>query len=253
MSLDTSILLIVATFFVAFGASILSSISGGGGGFIMTPFLILIGMSPAQAVATGKFGGIGTTFGSIGAFRGKGFIQTGLVWPLIIITIVTSAIAGLTIPQINADLFQKIIGVLLIILVPTLFIKKQTAHFSTRSKKSLWLLYAGYGVLSLMQATFGTGLATFVTLLLMLGFGLTPLQANATKRVVQGVQAVLVGVITALQGLVFFAFAVAAMFGAIVGSYVGSRIAIRGGDKLVKIFLAGFMVISGIILFLSPA
>jgi uncharacterized membrane protein YfcA len=219
----------------------------------MTPYLILIGMSPAQAVATGKFGGVGTTFGAVSAFRGKGLVQKNLVWPLIAITVVTSVIAGFTIPRIEAEFFQKTIGILLIVLVPTLFIKKQTPHFSTRGKRSLWLLFAGYSVLSFMQATFGTGLATFVTLLLMLGFGLKPLQANATKRVVQGVQAVFVAVITALQGLVFFAYALAAMVGAMIGSYIGSRIAIRGGDKIVKIFLAGFMIVSGTVLLFSSA
>jgi uncharacterized membrane protein YfcA len=141
MSLDTNLLLIIVTFFVALGTSILTGISGGGGGFIMTPYLILIGMSPAQAVATGKFGGVGTTFGAVSAFRGKGLVQKNLVWPLIAITVVTSVIAGFTIPRIEADFFQKTIGILLIVLVPTLFIKKQTSHFSTRGKRSLWGCY----------------------------------------------------------------------------------------------------------------
>jgi uncharacterized membrane protein YfcA len=37
--------------------SILGGIAGGGGGFVMTPLAIFLGLTPAQAVSTGKFAG----------------------------------------------------------------------------------------------------------------------------------------------------------------------------------------------------
>jgi len=46
-------MLILATFVVAFFSSVLSGISGGGGGFIMTPYFLLAGLSPQQNVAVG--------------------------------------------------------------------------------------------------------------------------------------------------------------------------------------------------------
>ena len=58
-------------FVVTFGASILSGMSGGGGGFIITPFYILIGLTPQQSIATGKLGALGLDAGAIAAFRGK--------------------------------------------------------------------------------------------------------------------------------------------------------------------------------------
>ena len=39
--------------------SILSGIGGGGGGFIMTPLAIFLGLTPQQAIASGKIGGLG--------------------------------------------------------------------------------------------------------------------------------------------------------------------------------------------------
>ncbi|MBX4188923.1 hypothetical protein KW792_02375, partial [Candidatus Saccharibacteria bacterium] len=54
-------------FAVVFGTSILSGMAGGGGGFIITPFLIAIGLTPQQSIATGKVGALGLDTGSLAA------------------------------------------------------------------------------------------------------------------------------------------------------------------------------------------
>ncbi|MDB5161685.1 MAG: rane protein of unknown function [Candidatus Saccharibacteria bacterium] len=253
MAFETNIFLIIITFFVTFGASIVSGLSGAGGGFIITPFLIFIGMTPAQAVSTGKVGGVGSAIGALGAFRGKQLIHKKLVYPLMAITLVASVAAAFVIPHIDPTVFQVVIGVLLIVMIPSLFIKKESVHYSTRGNKFLGFLYAIYGVLAFLQATLGTGLATFITLLLMFGFGLRALEANATKRAVQIIQSLIVAGLTALQGLVLLWYAVANILGAILGSFVGSKLAIKGGDKVVKIFLAAFMLVSGVVLLITAA
>jgi uncharacterized membrane protein YfcA len=58
-------------FGVTFIASLLSGMTGGGGGFIITPFLIAIGLTPQQSIATGKLGALGLDAGAIAAFRGR--------------------------------------------------------------------------------------------------------------------------------------------------------------------------------------
>ena len=247
---DASILLVILTFFIALIASIISGIGGGGAGFIMIPYYILIGMSPAQAVSTGKFGGLGMAIGSVSAFRGKGLIHKRLLYSLILITVCVSVLAGLLIPAINEEVFQKIIGGLLIALTPTLFIKKQAKRFTSQSKPALIFLYLAYTSVVLLQAMFGTGLGMLVSLLFIFGFGLRPLEASATKRSVQLIQAAIVGIITAFQGLVLLWFAAAAMAGSLIGSHIGAKIAIKGGDGIVRVFLAIIMLGSGVALLL---
>lgn len=44
-----------------FVMAILSGIAGAGGGFVMTPFGIFLGLTPAQSVSTGKFSGLSIT------------------------------------------------------------------------------------------------------------------------------------------------------------------------------------------------
>ena len=77
--------LIVLTFIVSFVASVISGFGGGGGGFIMTPYYIWIGLTPQQAVATGKLGGVGVAAGALTAFKGHGLVNKKHLAPLMAI------------------------------------------------------------------------------------------------------------------------------------------------------------------------
>jgi uncharacterized membrane protein YfcA len=243
--------LVILTFFVSLLASVLSGLSGGGGGFILTPYYIFIGLSPQQAVATGKMAGLGVAGGAMTAFKGKGLVHKRLLLPLVIITICSSFLAAWVIPKINASIFQSIIGVLLIALIPTLFINKASLQPGPRTGRWLFGGYAVYVVVSFTQAMFGAGLAVLLTLNLMLLFGLGALEANATKRVAQSVQSVLMFILLLLQGLVVFSHGVATLAGSFLGSHLGSKMAIKRGDRFVKVVLAIMMAVSGIALIVT--
>lgn len=238
------------TFFVTLIASTFSSAGGGGGGFVTTPYLIFIGLTPQQAIATGKMSGLGIGVGSLWAFKGKGLIRKRLSIALIVLTIITSAIAAWLLPKIDEVIFTKIIGVLLIVLAPTLFIDKAGLKPGPRSKAYIRVGFVVYALVAIAQAMIGTGLALFLTLVLMYLFGLTALQANATKRLGQLVQMVIMFTLLALQGLVVWSHGAAGLLGSFIGGHLGSKLAIKKGNQFVKIILAVTMVVSGVALLL---
>jgi uncharacterized protein len=240
--------LVVLTFVVALLSSTLSGMSGGGGGFLTVPYFIFIGLPPANALATAKMGAIGTSAGAIAAFQGKGVVRKSLVVPLMLITLVCSLAAAWVIPRIDSDVFMNIIGGALILLIPTLFIKKQSLQPGKRSKPWLVAGFVLYTVVSFAQTIIGTGIASILVIILMLLFGLTALESNATKRVAQSVQACVLFILLALQGLVLWAYGIAGLLGALIGSNIGSRIAIKKGSQFVKVMLASLMAISGVAL-----
>ncbi len=79
-------------------------------------------------------------------------------------------------------------------------------------------------------------------------FGLGALEANATKRVAQSVQSVILFVLLSIQGLVFWWHGLAGLLGSTIGSHIGGRIALKKGDRFVKLMLAIIMLTSGIAL-----
>lgn len=241
--------LVVVTFVVGFLSSMLSGMSGGGGGFITIPYyLLVVGMPPANALATAKFGAVGTSFGAITAFKGKGLIHKNLVIPFMVLAVVFSILAGWLIPKIEAEFFMKAIGVFLILLIPTLFIKKAAFQPGHRSRIFIVMGFISYAVFSFLQAIIGTGMGSVLVLILMFLFGLSALEASATKRVAQSVQSLIVFILLAVQGFVFWWHGVAGLAGSLIGSHLGTHIAIKKGDKFVKIMLAVVMLTSGIAL-----
>lgn len=241
--------LVLVTFFVGLCSSLLSGMSGGGGGFITIPYyLLVVGLPPANALATAKMGGIGTSFGAITAFKGKGLVHKGLVYKLMAITFVCALISAWLIPRIDPLIFQRVIGVFLLLLIPTLFINKAAFQPGVRHARWITLGFVAYTIFSFLQALIGTGMGSVLVLILMFLFGLGALESNATKRVAQSVQSVIIFVLLAFQGLVFWWHGVAGLLGAVIGSHIGTHIAIKKGSQFVKIMLAVVMLTSGIAL-----
>jgi len=242
--------LVALTFIIALLSSTISGMSGGGGGFITIPYFLFIGMTPAHALATSKLSGIGVSVGSLTAFKGKGLVHKRLVIPFMLITGVFAIISAWLIPRLDAALFQRMIAVVLIVLAPTLFIKKAALQPGPRSRPWIVLGFVAYAAFSFLQTLVGTGMGSILVLVLMFLFGLGALEANATKRVAQSVQSVILFVLLALQGLVMWWHGLAGLLGAVIGSHIGTHIALKKGATFVKIMLALVMVTSGIALLL---
>lgn len=240
--------LIALTFAVSLVLSILSGFSGGGGGFLLTPYYIFIGLAPQQAIATGKFGGVGVSLGALAAFRGKGLVDKRYIWPLLVITFICALIAARLLPHLDGELLQRVIGILLIALVPTLFIDRAGLQPGQRSQRSIAFGYVLSVFIIFSQTLAGSGVGTLLMLVLMFFFGLDALQANATKRAAQLLQAAMLSVLLFFQGLVLIGHAIAGLAGSFIGCYIGSRVAVKKGAGFVKASLAILMALSGLLL-----
>jgi uncharacterized membrane protein YfcA len=243
-------ILIPVTFIVAFLSSIISGMSGGGGGFVMTPYYLLIGLSPQQIVAGASVASLGLGSSSLIAMRGKQLINKRFLWPLAGLTVVFTVLAMLVLPKIQSGIFEVAIGILLIALAPTLFIKKASMQPGERSRKSIIFGYIAYAII-LFASSLGSGLATLLFLPLMFLMGLNALQSNALRRVLMLFQAVVAFCIVLPQGYIVWSYALAGLVGCYLGGFIGTKIALKRGEKFVKYGLAGIMVISGLVLLIK--
>jgi len=145
---------------------------------------------------------MGLSGSSLLAVRGRNLVNKRYVWPLTALTIVATLLAMGVLPRVNIKLFGSVIGVVLILLAPTLFINKAALMPGERRR---WAVAAGYAVYALLlfgNALFSSGLAALLFVPLMFLMGLSALEANATKRVVGLVQGVLTFAYVLPQGFV---------------------------------------------------
>jgi uncharacterized membrane protein YfcA len=232
-----------------FVAAILSGISGAGGGFVMTPLGILLGLSPAQAVSTGKFNGLSVTVGSLlGMKEVHGRASKAKVIPIMILAFLIGLAVPFAIKTLDSDVYRVILGVILLLMIPVMIFKKVGIK---PHRPSFWQKALGGSLLTValvLQGVFSGGLGTLVNIVLMGMMGMTAVEANLTKRWSQLIlnTTIIFGVIG--SGLVVWNVAAVGICTTFVGSYIGGKMAVKKGDEFIMRVMIGLMIVSAIAL-----
>ncbi len=241
----------ILTFIVVLFSSMLSGMSGGGGGFIMTPYFLLMGLTLQQTIAVGSVVGLGLSGGSLFAARGKNLVAKRLVWLLSAFAAVATVASVLVLPHIHGGMSNVLIGWFVLLAIPTIFINRRRFAPGNRSRKALALGYALYTLLWFANGVFSAGFAALLFVPMLFCMGLTAVEANIAKRYGALAEAVVLFVALAPRGLILWNFAAASLAGAWVGGHVGTHVAIKKGERFARIALASVMAISGALLLLK--
>lgn len=218
----------------------------GGGGLISIPFLMFLGIPPQITLATNKFGGLGLSLGALYKFIKEKKIVWTYAATLSAVGILASVIGSRILLTIQTDLLQKIIGVLLIALVPTIFMKKNFGleeRITTPRQKMFGHLL--YFFLSVLASFFG-GMGALLMSVVIYFFGMTMITGNATELVSYSVFSVVAVVIFAAHHVIDYRAGIALFIGMLIGGYLGAHTAIKKGDAWVKYFFAIIIVVSAI-------
>lgn len=228
----------VATFLVALTSSILSGIAGSGGGYIMAPYWLISGMTPAQGATTGGFMAIGMGVSSLAAFRRTNHFPRNkkLTIGLTLVTAAAAIIGAVTLTRIDTSSFKTILACITILSLPMLFIDRRKLNLSKRHKN------IGIALLVFLLLVSSIITSSAFSILIAIGlsqlFGLTLLQSTALRRLVGLVQSGVIFAILAFQGNFMLLHAVVAIVGGSLGSYMGTRFAIKKGENFAKYALA---------------
>lgn len=229
---------------VSFGMSVFSGLSGAGGGFIITPLSILLGLTPAQAISSGKFSGLATTIGTLSSLRSKpgSRIRKRTIAVMMALAFAVGLLVPYVIRAFDGNLYRLLLGLMLLAMIPVLHFKK-IGHETRRPSK----LQRGLGGLLLtaslfLQGAFSGGLGTLVNIVLMGMMGMTANEAHITKRWSQIV--LNTTIIFGVLGDHFIVWPVV-IVGAgtnLVGAHLGGRIATRKGDAFAVQAMMALMV-----------
>lgn len=230
------------------GMSIFSGIAGGGGGFIMTPLAIFLGLSPAQAVASGKFNGLATTVGSLGGLKASGKVNKRRIAAIMVLALIVGLAVPYVIKSLNGKLYQIVLGLLILAMIPVLIYKKvgHTTRTPTDFQRGLGGLFLTASLF--LQGAFSGGLGSLVNVVLMGFLGQSANEAHITKRWSQLVlnTTIILGVLG--SGLIVWPVAATGIAMNVIGGYIGGRIATHKGDKFAMDMLLILMGISGVFL-----
>lgn len=230
--------LVIIAFLLSIFSSTLSAIAGGGGGLIMGPALMLLGLPPQIAVATSHFGGFGLSMGALSGFRKSGNIQKAFLLPLSILALAGSFVGVRILLEINEDALRVVIALIVLSILPMLFLKDIGLERFVTTRRRRGIGYTLYFVAITLTSAFGSGIGLLIMPVLMIGMGFTALDASATKRVPGAIAAAASLVMLIIAGKVWFGAGLAIMIGTFIGGRIGAKVAVKKGNGFVKIVLA---------------
>jgi uncharacterized membrane protein YfcA len=236
---------LVGTFLIGIIAGFMSAV-GGGGSLISVPFLLFLGIPPQVTLATNKFAGVGACYTGLTKY----IKEKKVVWKYTIFLAIMGSLASLIgtriLVKIDTASLNNLIGVLLIILVPTLFIKKDLGLKHIQISKERRLAgYFVYFLLSIIASFFG-GVGLLMVPTVVFFFGLPFIEANATDYFSFAVMSTVAVIIYFSNHLINLEIGVVLFAGMAIGGYLGAHTAIKKGNEWVKVFYAIVIIVSAI-------
>ncbi|MDT4762924.1 TSUP family transporter [Sphaerochaeta sp. PS] len=218
---------------IAIGA-IVDAIAGGGGLITLTAY-VAVGLPPQVALGNNKFASASGT--AIACYR---YIRNDQVdWKVGSIAMLTS-LAGSAVGSYMATIYaDTYLHYLLIFLVPAIavfiMVKPDFGQAKPMEARLAIPFSAVMGLaIGLYDGFFGPGTGMFLTIIFTSVIGLDLLRACGTARVVN-LASNIAAVATFIRfGSINYAIAIPCAVSAIIGGYIGSGLAIRGGVKVVK-------------------
>jgi len=230
-------------------SGIISGIGGGGGAMLMIPAFIFTGLPPQMAVATAKMSGIGGDFGGLVAFIKSGHIRKDIIKIMIPIAIIIGLVTPLVFAAVESKGFQIALALFMILMLPTLFVKKKT--FKPPTHKHKLAGYSLYTVVLFLQGIFSGGVGSLAVYVLTLLFGTSKLETMATRRAIVAVMSPITVVALLIGGFVDIKFGLAGLVTAFIGTHIGARFVLKRGETFVSIVMAITILISSIALLIN--
>lgn len=240
---------ILLLFLVGLAAGIISGMIGGGSGLILAPVQVLLGIDPKIATTTTHFGFIGVSLGAMARFNREREIQVPHILPLTILSFISGLLGPYLLLSIDAKVFQQIIGVLILICIPLFLLKNSLGAGKRRSSRATLLIgYLSFFSILTLQVAFGAATGILAIFVLVCFLGLSMIETSAALRLPNLVSSSIGLMVYARHGKVDYEYGLTLLVAMVIGGYLGSHIAIKGGNRFVKHLFALFAAVLAVIL-----
>jgi len=234
---------------VGFGAGIVNVLAGGGSFFTM-PLMIFMGMSPATANGTNRIALLAQNAMAVSEFRRRGFSDFRLSLTLALCTLPGAVLGAVAAVHFDPLWFKRVLAILMLALLPLVLggSRRARARCPRRGRLLAHLGALGLGIYGgFIQA--GTGPLLIVLLVTTLGLDLV--RINMHKVFIIGFYMVPSLAIFVLSGNVDWAAGLLLAMGNTAGAAMGTRLAVEGGERLIRVVVAAAVVAMALKLLLS--
>jgi len=207
----------------------------GGNSLINVPLMIMVGMSPRQAVATKIFAVIFMTVSASARFARTWRPHAGLLLPLGILTVITGAIGAQIAVKLPETVVKLVIGVSMAALVLFIALNKRRAGPVALTPGRRMAGFIGTTLLGVYGGFFSGGYTTLMTVLCTVCFGLTMMESVAITKPINLLSNTAASVVFFASGLIDLRVGIPLAVANLVGGWLGAHVALKGGDRFVRL------------------
>lgn len=215
----------------------------GGGSLLTVPLLVLLGLPGTVANGTNRIGVLLQALVGTLRFRASGRLELRALLPVLAPVLAGSLVGATAISQVADATFERLFGlVMLVLLVPTLRRTRGAAAGPGFGRTASALVFFGLGLYGgAIQAGIGIPL---VFALVHAGHDLV--RANAIKLAVTAAVTAVAIPVFALRDQIAWVPALVLGTGFAVGAELGVRLAVAGGERLIRpVLVAAVLALAG--------
>jgi hypothetical protein len=230
--------LLLLTALAGFAAGLLDSIVGGGG-LILTPAMLNLhpGLSILQAIATQRTSSImGTSVAAWNYLRHVS-IERRIIVPACVAALAASAVGVQFAKRMDPDLLKFIVLALCVLLAVYTVLRKDLGTREERRfdpRREAWAAAGVGAACGFYNGLIGPGTGTIMVFAFVSVIGLDFLKSSGVSKASNVAADLSSWTVLALSGFVQWLLAVPLVLGNMAGSYVGSHLAIRKGDRFIR-------------------
>lgn len=218
----------------------------GAGSLLTLPALILLGMPADLANGTNRVGVLVQTAAATARFGRAGLLEAGQAARLLVPSAVGAALGAQLSLGLDEARMRQVIGVaLLLLLAPSLARPERWLAEEPRPTRLPGALRAGifFGI-GLYGGFLQAGVGLFLVAALVLVEGLDLRRANAVKTLLVGAFTLPAAAVFAWGGRIAWGPGLALALGSALGGWLGARLALGWGPRVLRGVLLGVIVLS---------
>lgn len=231
-------LLAILLLFITGSAAGIINIMAGGGSTLTLPILIFLGLDGSTANGTNRVAILIQNVSAITSFRKQKLSQFSTSFKLGLLTLPGAIIGAITATKINDALFEKILGVIMILVVISMIApRKKAALTKNIVEKFPWTIYPAMIGIGFYGGFIQVGVGFLLMSALHYLLKLKLVYVNMHKVAIVLIYTLPALLIFIFTGNVNWFFGLSLAVGNAFGGWWAAKWSVKKGDKIIKIFL----------------
>ncbi|MCO4746128.1 MAG: sulfite exporter TauE/SafE family protein [Proteobacteria bacterium] len=227
-------------------AGVVNTVAGGGS-LLTLPAMIFLGLPAGVANGTNRVGVLLQSLVAARRFDAEEVLDKALGWRLLVPTSMGSALGALVSVQVDEELFKKLIGVAMLLMLGVVLLKPKRWLQGREGGAPPHLPWSGplaFFAIGLYGGFLQAGVGIFLLAGLVLIQGQDLLRANAVKSMLVAGFTVPPLLIFVFSDFVAWVPGFALAAGSMIGAALGARMSLAGGATLIRYALVAVVSVS---------